>query len=176
MAITHALAHAQPGAQTPPPQLLRHLNDALTRAYTRNGTFVTAFYAVLDPDTRTLTYATAGHNPPRLVRGDGVISLDENAALPLGIVDDLPYGQATIALRPGDLLLLYTDGITEAMAPVNSAGERELFGQDRLDQLLLTCRTATPEQTLACINAEVATFTHDAPPTDDRTMIAIRCR
>src|SRR5205814_2065862 len=78
MAITHAIAHAQPGTHTPPPVLLGYLNDRLARAYTRGGTFVTAFYAVLDPAKRTLTYSTAGHNPPRLVRGRTVIPLNSD--------------------------------------------------------------------------------------------------
>ena len=72
MAITHAIAHAQPHCQTPPATMLKYLNDRLALAYTRGGTFVTAFYAVLDPAKRTLSYSRAGHNPPRLVRGDSV--------------------------------------------------------------------------------------------------------
>src|SRR3954471_22933259 len=138
MAITHAIAHAQPGTHTPPPEMLRHLNDHLVRSYTRGGTFVTAFYAVLDPRTRTLTYSTAGHNPPRLVRGDRIISLDQNRALPMGIEAQEAFGQATIQLQRGDLLLLYTDGITETMAPAAN-GARELFGVERLDKLLIEC-------------------------------------
>jgi sigma-B regulation protein RsbU (phosphoserine phosphatase) len=177
MAITHAIAHARPGTHAPPAALLQYLNDRLTSAYTRNGTFVTAFYAVLDPAARTLTYATAGHNPPRLVRGDRVIPLDACGSLPLGILDGQAYGQATVALQPGDLLLLYTDGITEAPARAPSpAAPREMFGTDRLDALLLTCGPGAPAA--ACVDnvrAAVAAFTADQPPTDDQTLIAIRC-
>ena len=175
MAITHAIAHAHPGAHTPPPVLLRHLNDRLARSYTRGGTFVTAFYAVLDPATRTLTYSRAGHNPPRLVRGDRVLPLDGAAALPLGIVGGQAYGQCTVTLEPGDLLLLYTDGITEAMSPPKGAGGRELFGTDRLDDLLLDCGTGDVEECISRIRAAVAAFCEHAPPTDDQTLIAIRC-
>jgi sigma-B regulation protein RsbU (phosphoserine phosphatase) len=112
MAVTHAIAHSDPEKQTPPPDLLRHLNAHLVASYARNGTFVTAFYAVLDPRDCTLTYASAGHNPPRLARAGGVLSLDENAALPLGILAQQDYRQATLKLERSDLLLLYTDGIT----------------------------------------------------------------
>lgn len=178
MAITHALAHAEPGLHTPPAALLTHLNDRLTRSYTRNGTFVTAFYAVLDPATRTLTYASAGHNPPRLVRHreKRILSLDQNAALPLGILPRESHGQSTITLEADDLLLLYTDGITEARGPATPAtGDRPLFGTDRLDTLLLDCNATTANECLARIRTEVSAFSHGTCPTDDQTLVAIRC-
>ena len=175
MAITHALAHAQPGTHTPPAALLSHLNDRLTRSYTRGGTFVTAFYAVLDPGMRTLTYARAGHNPPRLVRGDRVLSLDRNGMLPLGIMDEQTYGQATIKLEKGDLLLLYTDGITEASTTPKADAARQLFGTERLDALLLDCGGTSAEGCISRVRKEVAAFSENAPPTDDQTLIAIRC-
>jgi len=98
---------------------------------------VTAFYAVLDPSTRTLMYSRAGHNPPRLVRNGRVVPLNDGGGLPLGILDGEAYEQASIVLETGDLLLLYTDGITEAMAPVKIDDDVQLFGIDRLDRLLL---------------------------------------
>ena len=177
MAITHALAHARPGAHTPPGALLTYLNEQLARTYTRgNGTFVTAFYAVLDPLARSLRYATAGHNPPRLSRAGGVTSLHERAGLPLGLVADEAYDEAAIALEPRDLLLLYTDGITEAMAPpTDGQTPRELFGVERLDRLLIACGGITPAQCVERIRTDVAAFTVDAPPRDDQTLIAMRC-
>ena len=175
MAITHAVAHAQPGTHTPPASLLAYLNDRLARAYTHNGTFVTAFYAVLEPQTRTLTYSVAGHNPPRLVRGGRVLPLAGDGGLPLGVLDAQVYGESTMTLEPGDLLLFYTDGITEAMAPLKGADHRELFGTGRLDQLLLECGSRTAEQCVAHIRVGVAAFCENAPLTDDQTLIAIRC-
>jgi sigma-B regulation protein RsbU (phosphoserine phosphatase) len=177
MAITHAIAHAQPESHTLPASQLAYLNDRLARAYTRDGTFVTAFYAVIDPVTRKLTYSRAGHNPPRLVRGgDRVLSLDETGALPLGILAGQTYEQSTVTLERGDLLLLYTDGITEAMAPrLHGTDDRELFDVARLDHLLLNCTSSTADSCLEQIRAEIASFTDNAPPTDDRTLIAIRC-
>jgi sigma-B regulation protein RsbU (phosphoserine phosphatase) len=177
MAITHAIAHAHPGTHTPPASLLSTLNDRLASAYTRNGTFVTAFYAVLDPAARTLTYASAGHNPPRLVRRreSRIVPLNQNATIPLGILPNQPHAQSTISLEPGDLLLLYTDGITEARGPADPTGGRPLFGTDRLDHLLLTCDAPTAHDCIHQIRSALTTFTRNAPPTDDQTLVAIRC-
>jgi sigma-B regulation protein RsbU (phosphoserine phosphatase) len=175
MAITHAIAHSQPGTHTPPAALLAYLNNELARAYTRDGTFVTAFYAVLDPAARTLTYSRAGHNPPRLVRREQVLSLDQTGSLPLGILERQTYEEATIPLEPGDLLLLFTDGVTEASSPVESVTAGAQFGTQRLDKLLLDCLTSSAGECLDRIRREVAAFCQNAPPTDDQTLIAIRC-
>jgi sigma-B regulation protein RsbU (phosphoserine phosphatase) len=175
MAVTHAIAHARPGTHTPPGLLLQYLNDQLTGTYTRSGAFVTAFYAVLDPAERTLTFARAGHNPPRLARGGRVLSLEGHGSLPLGIMEEQAFEPSSVALEPGDLLLLYTDGITEAMPPMDESGQRPLFGVHRLDQLLLACDGASPADCLERIRAGVAAFCGSAPQEDDQTLIAIRC-
>lgn len=175
MAITHAIAHAQPGSHTPPAVMNKYLNDCLTRAYTRGRSFVTAFYGVLDPASRTLVYSRAGHNPPRLVRGDRVISINGEGGLPLGIEDGHGYGESTVRLERGDMLLLYTDGITEAGAPMKSGEDRQLFGNDRLDKALLEHIGCGAEECIGHIRNEVAAFTANAPPADDQTLIALRC-
>ncbi len=176
MAITHALAHAHPGTHTPPCQLLTQLNASLTRSYTRNGTFITAFYAVLNPESRTLSYALAGHNPPRLRRNDSILPLDQNGALPLGILPAQPYVETMVQLQANDLLLLYTDGITESPAPTPSITGRELFGTGKLDDLLVRCSAHTsPQECITCILDALTTFTNNAAPTDDQTLIALRC-
>lgn len=181
MAVTHAIAHTRPGYSKPPRDVLSHLNAHLSRSYTASGTFVTAFYATFNPTTRDLVYSRAGHNPPRVLRGDRVISLDKQGGLPLGIVPTETYAEVTITLEPGDMLLLYTDGITEAMAPAKpsagtSAQSRELFGVERLDRILLESRHARPQECIDRIIAEVGRFTHEAPRIDDQTLIAIRSR
>jgi sigma-B regulation protein RsbU (phosphoserine phosphatase) len=180
MAITHAIAHAQPRAHTPPEKMLKYLNDRLALAYTRSGTFITAFYAVLDPVNQTLTYSRAGHNPPRLVRNGQVIAVDAEGGLPLGILKDQAYEQACIRLQPGDRLLLYTDGITEAMAPKRGDQPldqpRDQFGPDRLDQLLLGCNGVTAADCIDRVSAAVKAFGGTALPADDQTLIAIHCR
>lgn len=183
MAITHALAHAQPHSHTPPEILLAKLNNQLTRSYTQGGTFITAFYAIYDPVARTLTYSSAGHNPPRLVRRSGdrhslapdtVVPLDSRSGLPLGILEDEMFTQTQVSVRPGDLLLLYTDGVTEASPPAPPQQSRQLFGVERLDDVLLSCGDDSASSCLKRVQAAVAEFAEDAPAADDQTLIAIR--
>jgi len=175
MAITHAIAHAQPGTHTPPAALLTYLNHQLSTAYTREGTFVTAFYAVLDPVRRTLTYSRAGHNPPRLARGAEVIPLNGIGSLPLGIQDGQTYEETTLELAPGDLVLLFTDGIVEATAPETGPLGGAQLGTGRLDEVLLASHGCEPEDCLKSIRQALAEFTQNAPPVDDQTLIAMRC-
>lgn len=176
MAITHALAHSKPGSHIPPGELLEHLNVRLTRSYLRAGMFVTAFYGILDPATRTFTYARAGHNPPRLIRDGQVIALDAIGSLPMGVLEDETFSDATITLQQGDLLLLYTDGITEAMQPAGSDGRRELFGQARLDDVLIRTACKSAEDCVTTLRRAVGDFVQYTPLMDDQTLIAIRCR
>lgn len=175
MAITHAIAHSQPGTHTPPAALLMYLNHQLSTAYSREGTFVTAFYAVLDPERRTLTYSRAGHNPPRLARGTDVIPLNGIGSLPLGIQDGQTYEESTIELASGDLLLLFTDGVVEATAPESGPQSGAQFGTTRLDEILLASRGCEPEDCLLRLRQALAEFSENAPPADDQTLIAMRC-
>ena len=132
---------------------------------------MTAFYAILDPSAKTLTYSRAGHNPPRLARGDQVLSLEEVGGLPMGLVEDQSFEEVTIPLETGDLLLLYTDGITEAMPATASA---EVFGVGRLDALLTGCHSGSAEDCIDGVRKAVAEFCQGAPPGDDQTLIAVR--
>ncbi len=168
MAITHSIAHVFPGDPCPPAHLLNHVNRHLAERYTVwDGKFVTAFYGIYNPATRLLTYACAGHNPPRLRRAaEGtLLSLDNVQSLPLGINPEQTYEESTVVLRPGDVLVLYTDGITEA---ANPAGE--LFGLERLDQLL-NHGPDRAEGLLRQVLAAVERFTVGRPAADDRTLL-----
>lgn len=171
MAITHALAHTHPGAPCPPATLLSRLNRELVRRYTRSsGTFVTAFYGVYDPATRHLSFSNAGHNPPRLKRcEDGSLTtLDGAAGLPLGISPDEEYSDRTHALRPGDQVLFYTDGITEAFNPAG-----EMFDTSRLDRVLTDCRT-TATCLIGAVLEAVDRFAEGRPADDDRTLLVAK--
>jgi len=168
MAITHAIVHSWPCEPRTPGELFKHVNRTLASQYTlRNPAFVTAFAAVYDPAQRTFTYARAGHNPPRWRSGGAVRPLDAVGSLPLGIVADEAYDETTIALQPKDIIVLYTDGITEAFSPA-----RDMFGEGRLDALISGHRDG-PEALVASIRAGVRDFTHDAPAVDDRTILVM---
>ncbi len=167
MAVTHSIAHTRDEPPTPPSDLLNFINRRLTARYTNNGTFVTAFYGIYDPKDRTILYCNAGHNPPMVRRADGsaTLTLDENRNLPLGIVEDETYQDAKAQLRAGDVLVIYTDGITEARSPSD-----ELFGTERLEGLLCDCAPdakAIIETTVKAVNE----WTDFAPANDDRTLV-----
>jgi sigma-B regulation protein RsbU (phosphoserine phosphatase) len=168
MAITHTITHALHGPLTPPGTMLGHVNQQLATLYTAdNEAFVTAFYGIYDPLRRELIYASAGHNPPRLKRcEDGsVASLDAVGGLPLGMFADQVYQQAPHLLLPGDQIVFYTDGITEA---TNHAGQ--MFGLDRLDESLENCHLVASGLMQAVIDAWDA-FTAGRPAADDRTLL-----
>ncbi|MBL8880605.1 MAG: PP2C family protein-serine/threonine phosphatase [Phycisphaerales bacterium] len=169
MAVTHTLAHSHPGPPVPPRDVLRRLNAILCSRYTRgNGTFITAFYAVFDPRNGELRYACAGHNPPRVRRAGAVLELGETGGLPLGVVAESDYPEASVALRSGDVLFLYTDGIVEAFS-----ASGEMFDTPRLDRILLAAGDE-PETIISTVNCELRVFVGDRPLSDDRTMLVGR--
>jgi phosphoserine phosphatase RsbU/P len=171
MAITHCMAHTHPGPPMPPAKVLEYLNRHLSSLYTsENGSFITAFYAVYDPADRSLNYARAGHNPPRLKRcQDGtLIALDQASGFALGIMPDATFEECEQHLQPGDQVIFYTDGISEARNP-----EGKMFGTQRLDQALETCSlqaSALLDSVLHCVDE----FADGCPADDDRTMIVAR--
>ncbi len=171
MAVTHCIAHTNPGSSQPPGQVLNYLNHHLARLYTsQNENFITAFYGVYDPAHRTLTYACAGHNPPRLKRcQDGtLLGLDGAGGLPLGMTSDTAYEEHVQQLQTGDQILFYTDGITEASNP-----EGKLFGTDRLDHTLENC-SLQASALLDSVLRSVEEFANGHPAGDDRTLIVAR--
>jgi sigma-B regulation protein RsbU (phosphoserine phosphatase) len=171
MAVLHGIAHTFPGAPTPPSRMLSYVNEHLTQRYTGDSsTFVTAFYGIYDPRKRELVYASAGHNPPRVKRCSGgeVISLDSAQGVPLGIARDEQFSEHVQPLRPGDQIIFYTDGITEAM---NETGEQ--FGVDRLDAAVGGCPKEAGEL-IESIRHSLADFGETQPPGDDQTLLVAR--
>ncbi len=171
MAITHVLAHAASRIATTPSHVLNYINHHLTQRYTvGTGRFVTAFCGVYDPSKHELIYASAGHNAPRVKRcTDGsTFFLDAVGNPPLGIDAEILYDETTQTFETGDQIIFYTDGITEAF---NSQGD--MFGTDRLDEVLHTCMIDATGLIDAVLMA-LDDFTAGHPADDDRTMLVAK--
>jgi len=177
MAVVHALAHSLPGDAEPAAAVLSQLNKTLTARYTTDGaTFVTAFYGVFDPAARTLHYSSAGHNPPLVLdRETGTIGWLSNAqSLPLGIDPKCEFIEAVAYLDPGDALVLYTDGITEAKGP-STTKIIPMYGEARLETIVRQCAGGLGNLDAPAILRAILTnldeFTLGTPPSDDRTIV-----
>jgi len=151
-----------------PGQLMRKLNDLLVERIDLES-FATFFLALLNPKTRTLRYCNAGHNPPLLVHEDGSYERLEEGGPVLGFVPQLSYISTKIELKPGDLLVLYTDGVTEA-----ANAEDELFGEERLVALLQRYRRLGPKRLRKKIIQEVVAFTGRKALDDDLTLLIVK--
>jgi sigma-B regulation protein RsbU (phosphoserine phosphatase) len=157
----HARGSLSPGT------VLKRLNRSLAEEM-EIGMFVTLALLVLDPSQRRLTIASAGHPPP-LVRsaGGSVAELKVPPNLPLGVRDDAAFSEASYALQPGDNVLLYTDGVTEAMDPAG-----RMFGLKRLRQVVAG-GGEHPRELLAAVGGALAEFTAGHPPSDDQAMVCL---
>ena len=153
-----------------PGEALREVNDLLVED-NEGGMFVTVLYAVYDPSSRELTYASGGHDSPLIVHADGTSTLlPLTDGIALGVVSDIEYRQNTVTLLPGDTVVFYTDGVTEAMN-----GEEEQFGLDPLSELLRTNPSRDPEETAAAIFEAVNAFAGETPQSDDITCLVLHC-
>lgn len=173
MAVTHSIVHSYPGPAAPPGQMLEYVNQRLSAVYTNDvEAFVTAFYAVYDPSSKTMTYANAGHPPPRVKRcsDNTLLTLQGDPALPLGIFPETTYVDQEVKLLPGDQIFFYTDGITEAH---NLSGQ--MYGTERLDAVLSNCGVSA-QGLLDEVDASVQQFTQGQHAEDDRTMVVVRVK
>lgn len=161
--------HSEPD----PVDAAKYLNTALLSS-TLPNVFVTAFIAVLDPASGTINWTRCGHNPPRIRGIDGSIrTLKEPGTLPLGVIEDLPALALSSTLEPGETLILYTDGITEASRPAENEAGFEMFGESGLDAALTHC-TGHPECVIESINTALNDFVGTSMQNDDRTMVVVR--
>lgn len=153
--------------ESPDPQTaLARVNRALCRRGIEPR-FATLAYAVLSPDGR-LTYSNAGHNPPLLLSRTGVTRLTAGGPM-LGVFEDAVFPQATLTLEPGDGLVTFSDGVTDAVAP-----DGDDFGTDRLMASAADARFSPPREILARLFETVHEFCGTAPPVDDVTMAVLR--
>jgi serine phosphatase RsbU (regulator of sigma subunit) len=134
-----------------------------------DGKYITFFMARLDPATGTLTYVNAGHNPPLLVRADGSLDRLEEGGMVLGMFDSVPYEDGHVEMRPGDVLLIFSDGITETWN-----AQDEEFGEDGLAKVAVDGRSLGASAMQARVLDELERFAAGAKATDDRTLIVLK--
>ena len=144
------------------------VNYLLWESIERNQ-FVTAFYAILDVTNKTLTYTNAGHNPPVLLKQNGDVSFIDRGSIPLGMFRDTRYHEYYLTTEPGDVLMLYTDGATEAQNP-----EGEEFGRERLAKAVKVNRQLGARELITAVHAEVLEWTDGHGATDDVTFFVIK--
>ena len=159
--------HTQSGK--PPEEVFTEVNRQLCEANDEN-LFVTAWMGVLEISTGKLVYVNAGHNPPVIGRKNGETEfLRSRPGFVLAGLDFTKYRAGSLELMPGDLLYLYTDGVTEAM---NTA--QELYGEERLKRTLDANVSAAPEEIFKAVKKDLDDFVADAHQFDDITMLAMR--
>lgn len=171
MAFSRPVIHSALMAARGPADAIERANRVLVEE--RRGTlFITALCAVVQPGNGRVRIASAGHEPPLLVPGDGgpIRPVGEVGVL-MGAFASLGLPEAEINLAPGDLLLFYTDGVTDAVAP---SGER--FGDDRLTACIAAARAGSAHEVVEAIRDRVQAFQGPAEPADDLTLVAVRRR
>jgi sigma-B regulation protein RsbU (phosphoserine phosphatase) len=171
MAVTKTLfgTHALPGNASIN-EIMCRVNQELSRGNPWQM-FVTAFAGMLDLKTGKIVYSDAGHEPPFLLRvGQEAEMFKKRGGPALCFFDDFRYESDTLQLRPGDALVLYTDGVTEAMN-----GERRLLSSEGIKQALKSCSVDTPPATISqCLLEQVKRFASGEPQSDDIAILTIR--
>jgi len=171
MAVTKTLIKGIAEQESDPAQILTKVNRELC-VDNESLLFVTLFLAILDTGTGRLTYSNAGHNPPARIGPDGAVSwLSLPRGVFLGIMEEAVYRTAETRLAPGETLVAYTDGVTEAMDP-----DQKLFSSERLLDLLAVQAGHDPETLDTAVLAAVRAFAGNAPQADDITVLSLRYR
>ena len=136
----------------------------------KSGMFVTLFFGALSENDRTLTYVNAGHNPPVVFRSrDGTLEELLPTGIVLGAMENREYSSRTLSIGSGDVIVMYTDGVTEA---INA--KEELFGEDRLNIILKENARLSAEEILDRILVAVEEFSGDMPQFDDITLLVVK--
>src|SRR5688572_4460753 len=168
--MTHLAASVRAQVETERPlgEVMRRLNRSIYQNV-RGERFITLVLAEVDTKTGSLTYINGGHNPPYLLRTSGAIEALTEGGLLLGIMPEAPYASGSLSLDPGDLLVFYSDGVTEAR---NMAEEE--YGEERLMEFLRDAGTRTPEELVEALIQDVRDFMRRPKPTDDVTVVMMR--
>lgn len=169
MGLSRTIVRASTTGNLNVEEAIKHANELICRD-SRSGMFVTIFYAILDSHNKKLRYVNAGHNPPFLFRNDSetIIRL-EAKGIPLGVTDDIDMEEKEIDLLKDDVLVLYTDGVTEA---VNE--QEEEFGENRLIRIIRQNRFLTAHDMIEKLQHEIMTFAGKQPQFDDITLMIMK--
>jgi len=166
MALSRSIVRASMARLLPPAEGIAQANRLIC-ADSMNSMFVTLFYAQLDPATGEFTYVNAGHNPPLLLRAEtGELIELTRTGMVLGLFESVRFDQRSMQLQPGDLVLLYTDGVTDAL---DAQGQE--FGLDRLRQMVLEHRNASAAELASALDGAVTAFAGAAARFDDITVV-----
>lgn len=168
MLISRTLLKATAAFGLPPAEALSRLNDLLS-VENEQSMFVTLFYGILDLKTGELAYSNGGHLEPFWLNCGEIRKLEPTNDMALAVMGGLRYGEGRVRLAPGDKVLLYTDGITEAFDP-----EDNLYGDERLIRVLETFRRESTREILDALVDSVVAFSADAPQADDVTLLALQ--
>jgi serine phosphatase RsbU (regulator of sigma subunit) len=170
MASTRSIVRAKATTSLTPAESLTQANSLICADAAR-GMFVTVFYAEINPEKRLLTYVNCGHNPPYWYRANhrDVSELAPTGSV-MGMIPTLQCIQEQIEIGKGDLILLYTDGITEAF----NENEQE-FGDERLKAIVTSNAQKSPKEILSEIQTQLEIFVGSAPQSDDRTIVLAKC-
>lgn len=168
MVLTRTLVRAAALEEPSPAAMLARVNDLLVPD-AQQGMFVTAFYAVLSLETGAVAYASAGHNPPLLLRPrTGELDFLAKGGMALGVLEGNRFQDQATSLEPGDSLILYTDGVSEAFSPGG-----DIYGEERLRQSIRAADGASARAVLEAIDRDMAAFVGDGPPSDDVTLVVL---
>jgi hypothetical protein len=165
MSMTQAVFRSAASHLNDPSRIVHSMNKQASRG-NETGMFVTLFVGVLDLASGKLRYCNAGHEHPLVITGNTVRTLKAKSHLPIGAMEGTRYVEQETQLAPGDMVMLFTDGLTEAMNSDNA-----LFGRDRVAQVI---SGDSPQQLLDNMSQAVADFVRNAEQSDDLTMLAIR--
>jgi sigma-B regulation protein RsbU (phosphoserine phosphatase) len=174
MAYSRIIMRAAASSNEDASVALKDANNIIaTDSGSRNsGMFVTLFFGILDPISRSLSYANAGHNPPQLFRAnEGRFESMDVTGVALGMIGEMEYEERRIDLQPGDVLVLFTDGLVEAMDQ-----NEQLFGLQRLTTSIRASTYLTAQQILDRILADISSFSRDLEQSDDITAIVIKAK
>ncbi len=169
MANVQATIRALVPFDLPLAECTARVNDLLFENTNANK-FITFFWGALDPDSRTLRYVNAGHNHPFVIKADGTVKRLGEGGLILGIMKALmPYQEGSVAFETGDTLVLFTDGVSEAMD--NDGNE---YTEERLESFLRSVSSRPPQEIISAVQEDVARHVSGAPQSDDITLIVVK--